>query len=125
MMASSSAPQQQPLSSLSNTNELRSLNRNVVTAYLQPLLSKHDTKTIMTYEDLTASLEAAMRVWKSDATVEDTKQKEAVVRTEFLAWARFLTAFLIRVYLILYGYGRFFLFPFVSFYHDAAYHYLF
>ena len=47
---SSSAPQQQQ----------QLLQKNVFTAYLQPLLSKHERQKIITYEDLTASWQAAM-----------------------------------------------------------------
>jgi len=49
-MSSSSSPQQQQLL----------LQKNVFTAYLQPLLSKHESQKVITYEDLTASWQAAM-----------------------------------------------------------------
>jgi hypothetical protein len=55
------------------------LQKEVFTAYLQPLLKKHELQQILTYEDLTASWQAAMAVLGNNK-VADSGTKTAVVR---------------------------------------------
>ena len=47
------------------------LTRSVFTAYLGPLLEKHEKGQVLVHEDLTASWQAAESVLKQNATAPD------------------------------------------------------